>query len=281
MVNDPRPFFAFYPDDFWGSEAVESMTMEAAGLYLAILSRCWRRGSVTADANALRSLYGRRCSAWNESLAMVLPCFQVRDGRLYNERLEQERAIADSLSSKASASAKARWARWKAGQDAKAMRSHSDRNANAIQGEDRRGEEKTGQEKRESAGKPRPTRKKPAVDSVTLEELPEKLRDDAFVKVMVEFIAFRREKGSPVTPIALRNLLLKLEPHGTAHAAASLRDSMANGWTGVFPEKRASGAPSPLQPKPGSMREWFAQQDALAEAAAAAGRTVDVKGGVL
>lgn len=126
------------------------------------------------------------------------------------------------------------------------------------------------------AGKPRRGRGRPRVESVSIDDLPEKLRSAEMVTALTEFLAYRVEKGDPMTPIGLRNLLLLLEPHGTALGASALRSSMANGWKGVFPEKCASGAPSALQPKPGGMREWFAQQDALA-----ATRTVDVEGGTL
>lgn len=173
-MNDPRPFFPFYPDDFWGSEAVETMTMEAAGLYVAMLSRSWRRGSIPADPAALKALFGGRCRAWDESLAMVLPCFYEEDGRLYNRRLEDERDIADGISVKASGAAKTRWNRWKAEREEKrrlatAMRPHSERIADAVPAQSERNasampiqdKTETGQDKQDGAGEPPPTPKKP------------------------------------------------------------------------------------------------------------------------
>lgn len=246
--------------------------MEAAGLYIALLSRCWRRGSVTADANALRSLYGRRCTAWEESLAMVLPCFQERDGRLFNKRLEDERAIADQHSAKASSSAKARWARWKAHRDANAMRTHSDRNANAMQGQDRTEQDKTLQDSKGRASRAAPEEEDWLSVFAEFPSLNNGEAHAAFREWLDYRKASRFRKWSLPT---VRKSLRMFEGHGSHLLARQIDESIRNGWQGLFPPKRASGAPSALQGKPGGMREWFAQQDAKS-----AERIVDVKGGV-
>jgi hypothetical protein len=91
-----------------------------------------------------------------------------------------------------------------------------------------------------------------------------------------EYVLWRKEAGHPT--LKARSWVERLrsfEAHGAASLAAALRASVANGWQGVFLPRANGGLPGPLQPKPGGMREWFAQQDA------ASARTIDVEGGAL
>lgn len=180
-MNDPRPAFPFYPADFWGSDAVALMDLEAAGLYLFCLSREWQEGSLTADERVLKRLTAGRVRDWDASWAQVRPMFEERDGRLFNKRLEEERGVADEVSSRQSERAKARWERFRAGKNATAVPRHSHGSATAmppqclgsegigsdLNGTDRNGSDRKGPSARKARNKPEP---KPRADSLLVSD---------------------------------------------------------------------------------------------------------------
>lgn len=124
------------------------MDFEAVGLFMFLLCREWQEGSLTTDERVLQRLVGARVRDWGPCWSQVRGCFYERDGRLYNKRLEEERAVADGFSAKQSTRAKARWERFKAGRDATAMPRHSHGNATAMP---RTGQDGTGQEEEGAA----------------------------------------------------------------------------------------------------------------------------------
>lgn len=163
-MNDPRAYFPFYPADFWGSERVSLMSMEAVGLYLMMLSREWQSGSASADPVYWKRFAGDRIQDFDSTWGEVLPCFEERDGRLYNKRLEEERGIADQFSSQQSDKAKARWDRWRAKKDAAAQPRKSRSKATAIPLQDRTGSDQTGSDR--TTEKPRAARTGPHAELI-------------------------------------------------------------------------------------------------------------------
>lgn len=278
--NAKSPAFQVYPGDFIHNVETAGMTAEEIGAYWLLICYSWD-GPLPNDERRLARMARLTPARFARAWVAVSRCFQLDErNTLTNPRVERERLFQKQNRDRM------RDLSQKAAQARQEGTSRSPYGApcgvppeSPVPIPDTRIPKPGEEEKPARADKPRRGRGKPTVEAVAREELPERLRSDEMVAVLAEFLEFRRtEKGDPVTPIGLRNLLLKLEPHGAAHAAATLRDSMANGWKGVFPERRASGAPSALQPKPGGMREWFAEQDRLATDQ---GRTVDVEGGVL
>ena len=97
------PAFQFYPADFLVGTA--DMTNEETGVYIRLLSHQWAKGPL--DTSKLSRLVG------TEVPSAVMEKFQVENGRMWNTRLEDERAkqakFRDDQSKKGKAGADARW----------------------------------------------------------------------------------------------------------------------------------------------------------------------------
>lgn len=89
-----------------------------------------------------------------------------------------------------------------------------------------------------------------AEPSGTIKEPSERRARDALCRVMSEkvadaYMAHRRAKRAKLTDYAAELIARKLERHPDPDAVAL--ESIANGWTGVFPEKFNSATPKPTR----------------------------------
>ena len=66
----------------------------------------------------------------------------------------------------------------------------------------------------------------------------ESMKNTSFQKIVKEFIQHRKEKHKPITDTAGKKLANKLSQYSIAQATTALLQSIENGWTGVFPEKK-------------------------------------------
>lgn len=86
------PAFQFYPDDFLGSGKVGTMTTEEVGAYVLLVCLEWNETGFVFDEEELsrwcRMPRARFRAAWRR----VSRSFVERDGRMYNPRLDVERA---------------------------------------------------------------------------------------------------------------------------------------------------------------------------------------------
>jgi hypothetical protein len=80
----------------------------------------------------------------------------------------------------------------------------------------------------------------PHTDEADAVEIPPRLDTPEFRQAWSEWHEDRRERRKRMTPRAERMQLDKLEPFGPDVAIKAIRESIANGWTGVFPEKYAT-----------------------------------------
>lgn len=73
-----------------------------------------------------------------------------------------------------------------------------------------------------------------------------------------DYLEHRRELRKPLTRVAARRLMAKLERWGHERALAALEWSMENGWLGVFEPP----APPDQRPAPGGFRlsDWLDEQ---------------------
>ena len=92
MTKDVSPAFQFYPRDFLSSEGVRVMTAAGRGAYILLLCACWLEGSLPADDTQLRKLSDTTETEWEACRDVVRARFSERNGRLYNARLDKERA---------------------------------------------------------------------------------------------------------------------------------------------------------------------------------------------
>lgn len=95
--REQRPSFQFYPRDFLSSPKVRRMSCAERGAYITLLCDQWLEGPLEGDLGTLAA----RCSVPEEVfeaywVGALAACFEVaEDGRVFNARLERERAVAD------------------------------------------------------------------------------------------------------------------------------------------------------------------------------------------
>jgi len=92
MSEKAPPAFQFYPRDWLSSESVRVMTATARGAYITLLCVCWLEGSLPTDDALLCKLSDATFNEWGEVREVVLARFFEKNGRLYQRRLETERA---------------------------------------------------------------------------------------------------------------------------------------------------------------------------------------------
>ena len=96
-------WFAFDVSDFLHNDA-RLMSLAEAGAYVKLLCHAYldSRCSLPKDENILARILGVSPKEWKQVRAGVLDKFELgKDGRLYNQDLLEERAIAESKSVKA------------------------------------------------------------------------------------------------------------------------------------------------------------------------------------
>ena len=85
------PAFRFYPGDFLTDRYVRAMPMEARGAYITLLCVEWIEGQLPDDPDQLAPLAGATRAEFRKVWPFIEPCFERRDGALYQKRLEAER----------------------------------------------------------------------------------------------------------------------------------------------------------------------------------------------
>jgi uncharacterized protein YdaU (DUF1376 family) len=86
------PAFQLYVSDFLGSAKVGMMSAEEVGAYLLLLCLDWQEGGFVHDPKRLAKWCRLSPAAFRRAWEQISQCFAERDGRLWNPRLELERA---------------------------------------------------------------------------------------------------------------------------------------------------------------------------------------------
>jgi len=107
-MDDKRPAFQFYPQDYLSDVNVQAMTWAERGRYWHLVSLCWIQGSIPSDKVLIRRLLGASNDLSSESLDFILKCFKKapEEGRLVHPRLVKEREKQDSFKKACSAGGK-------------------------------------------------------------------------------------------------------------------------------------------------------------------------------
>jgi uncharacterized protein YdaU (DUF1376 family) len=95
-MNKP-PAFQFYVNDWLSSKTVALMTPAQEGAYIRLLAYAWSADDCGLnDDDQELSVLSRLGEGWfNGGSTAIRKCFIQRDGRLYNERLLEERKKKD------------------------------------------------------------------------------------------------------------------------------------------------------------------------------------------
>lgn len=123
MAKD-LPYFKFYVSE-WNDGKIVDCSMEAQGLFINLCSLYWSRLGALDNATAMRKLCQRNANAYKElKIAKIL---KVSGDNISIEFLDEQLSDAKVRSNKNREIALKRWKN-----DANAMPTHSDRNANAM-----------------------------------------------------------------------------------------------------------------------------------------------------
>lgn len=88
-----REWYPWFPHRFWTSERVALMDDAAVALYKFLLDHEWENGPFSSDERVLRAICSR-FKSFDTSWPQVQPCFRKsRQGKYFNERMEQEREL--------------------------------------------------------------------------------------------------------------------------------------------------------------------------------------------
>lgn len=110
----------------------KGLSLLERGVYLEMLSICYAEESgLPDDLKKICKMIGAHTASEKNAVKEILSkFFQVANGLWINPRVEKELSTYKDKSSKAAASAKERWDKTHQKDDANAMRTHSERNAN-------------------------------------------------------------------------------------------------------------------------------------------------------
>jgi len=96
-VLDPLAWYPHNVVDWLTSETVRAMSNAAKGVYLDLLCRQWRDGSIPSDVAKLARLCNEPLDVFSDLWEEVGPNFtETQDGRLVNLRMERDRTAKDS-----------------------------------------------------------------------------------------------------------------------------------------------------------------------------------------
>jgi uncharacterized protein YdaU (DUF1376 family) len=116
-LSDRAPYFQWYPKDCDTDENVRAMDDREFGFYVRLLNHAWLNNGIPADPKRMAAIMGRTPSYIAKIWPAIAPCFEARDGRLFNRKQEKSREILQNNSKIKSAAASVRWDKAKKTQD--------------------------------------------------------------------------------------------------------------------------------------------------------------------
>lgn len=113
MSKAKSPSFQFYPDAWLSSTSISLMTSAEEAGYLRLLCHAWMSEDcgLPDDDSKLASLSRLGGANWARSKATIRAKFRLENGRLFNDRLLEERAKQEEWRKKSSAGGKTSAAR--------------------------------------------------------------------------------------------------------------------------------------------------------------------------
>jgi uncharacterized protein YdaU (DUF1376 family) len=109
MSAQKSPAFQFYVNDFLGSAKVGMMSVDEVGAYTLLLFLDWQEGGFQFNEQRLAKWCRMSPPKFRKAWQNILQeCFDERDGRLWNPRLDRERAKQQAFREKCAKGGKAR-----------------------------------------------------------------------------------------------------------------------------------------------------------------------------
>ena len=257
------------------SRRASSMRLDEFGAYMRLLCFAWLEGgSLPADMSEVRDALGRDVddATWERIKSRVVErMFREENGRLVNETeaaiYQETREACERRADHGRAGAAQRW------RNARALPEHCPTNANGMASKAKAkaiippppplpgggGSVEAEKPPPETTKPPDPPPKRPRTDgpaAIHDREVPEFLRtasfaNDTIAALFNDWLAERRQRRQYATARACREAMAKLSGYPPAVQETALRDSIANGWQGIFPDRTrpggGAGPPKPIQ----------------------------------
>ena len=242
------PAFQFYPADYLADMQVRMLSWASRGLYVDLLCYCWREGYIPADSSAIAQLCG--C----HDLAIIEPCLLLfsdseESGKLIHKRLEKEREKQNEhRKERAEAGKKGAESRWG---NKKPTRKKKDSSANGSAN----GSAIVLPMAKNSSSTSSSTSSSELISTYVDMDLPFQSAD--FALFWRNWIQHRKEMKKPLTPTSHKSQLAFLAGMTEGKAIASLKQSMQQGWQGIFEpdSKSAKQSLSRDDRHPGELKE--------------------------
>lgn len=209
----PLPYFKFVVAEY-NMGAITDCSLAAQGLFVNLCVLYWRNRGELSFQRVMKK-FPRKLKYFNELLSEGI--VKLSEDEIEITFLSEQLEELGAVSEQASKAAKERWNREKS--DADALRTHSERSADAMPKEEEQEEEKNKKKKKE-----KPLRAYDIPFPVDSQEY----------KFWIEWEAHRKEKGSKITPTTAKKQFAFLLGRAGPEICAILDHSMKNGYTGLF-----------------------------------------------
>lgn len=231
------PAFQFYPADYTSSQRVRLLTLEEEGAYINLLCSCWLHGSIPSDPAMAARLIGKGASTTLATTVLTMFTPSSQAGRMVHERLERERLKQADWREK-SASGGRRSAELRKG------------GATTLQPPLPNGlNQKATLQSTSTSTSMSMSSSLPSVNTASVPDalvFPQSLSTSEFADAWKDWVAYRKERGQTLKPTTIKAQLAKMQDWGAVDAVAAIRQSILNGYQGIF-EPRSNGQPK----KPG------------------------------
>lgn len=224
QMNKP-PAFQFYADDFLGGTTI--FNTEETGAYILLLCHQWNTGGLPKEEKLIR-----RIAKVNDEfdLSLVLSKFKDVDGKLKNERMEQERQKQIEFRARQSEN----------GKMGGRPKTQALTNPNPNQTPPSPSPSASPKEKEEGA-----LEKK--ANFMEFIPMSLKCRND-FMDAWTDWCEYRKQiRHSLVESTAIQQLK-KMDAWGATRSVAAIRHTIENGWQGLFePVSKPQSSAKPTQ----------------------------------
>jgi len=135
-MSKSAPYFPFYADDWLDNENIFDMGLECEGAYIRLLAAMWKRdGYITDSERMCCNILRCKPAKWRKIKETLIGfgVIQLKDGRIFNERLTKELNFFKEKSEKNSENANKRWNKFVETEGEKPNEINESDNTNASQ----------------------------------------------------------------------------------------------------------------------------------------------------
>ena len=223
------PAFQFYPSDYTSSQRVRLLTLEEEGAYINLLCSCWLHGSIPADAEMAARLIGKGASTTLATTVLTMFIPSSEPGRMVHERLEAERNKQADWRAKSSAGGKKSAENRKGGsrvvqpplENGTNQTSTLQSSVFSLQ---------SSKDKDKGDDSPKSDKKFNAAEA----SIPATIDSPEIRAAWADWCQYRRESGHTMKSRTAHAQLAEMAGWGKVESIAAIRQSIRQGWRGVF-----------------------------------------------